>query len=65
MSWVRQFAMTGVGGVPVGLYCYSRFSGDWWLLGGVLGALLVGIPLDKIYDGRFRKLEKCEPKSTV
>lgn len=50
--------MIGVGGVPCGLFFHSRFGGDWGLVGGVLGALLTGIPLDKVYDGRYRKLEK-------
>jgi hypothetical protein len=65
MSWVRQGIMTGIGGVSAGLFCYFCFRGDWWIVGGVLGAFLTGIPLDKIYDGRFRKLEKRETKSAA
>jgi hypothetical protein len=64
-SWVRQLFMTGIGGVPGGLFFYFHFGGGWWIVGWVLGALLIGIPLDKIYDGRFRKLEKCETKDAA
>ena len=65
-SWMRQCVMVCIGGVPVGLLFHFRFGGDWWwLAGGVLGALLIGIPLDKLYDGRFRKLEKCETKDAT
>jgi hypothetical protein len=57
--------MVGIGGVPAGLLCYFWFGGNLWFGGGVLGALLVGLPLDKIYDGRFRKLEKFETKTAA
>jgi hypothetical protein len=58
--------MVCIGGVPVGLFFQFRFGGDWsWIAGGVLGALLVGIPLDKLYDGKFGKLEKCETKDAT
>jgi hypothetical protein len=57
--------MISIGGVPAGLFCYLRFGSDWWIVGGVLGALVTGIPLDKIYDGRVRKLEKSETKSAA
>src|SRR6266850_8194051 len=65
-SWARQIVIVSIGGVPFALFFHFRFGGDWWwMVGGVLGALLIGIPLDKLYDGRFRKLEKCETKDAT
>jgi hypothetical protein len=49
--------MAGIGAVPCALLSYSLFGGDGWMPGGLLGALLTGILLDKTYDGSFRKLE--------
>jgi len=58
--------MVCVGGAPFGFLFHFCFGGEWWwLVGGVLGALLIGIPLDKFYDGRFRTLEKCKSKDAV
>ena len=61
-SWARQFAMVGVGAIPVGLLFHLCFGGGWWIVGVALGGLIVGIPLDKFYDGKRRKLEKDEAR---
>jgi hypothetical protein len=52
--------MFGAGGVPCGLFLYFRFEGDWWKGGSILGGLVTGIVLDKLYEGRFRKLQAYE-----
>jgi hypothetical protein len=57
--------MVGVGGVPMSLLFHFCLDGVWWILGLALGGLLAGIPLDKLYDGRFRKLEKYEAKDSA
>jgi hypothetical protein len=58
---LRQSLMVSIGGAPCGLFFCLRFDWDHsWLVGWFLGSLLVGLPLDKFYDGRFRRLEKCE-----
>ena len=59
-SWLRVSAFVGIGGVPFGLLFYHFFAGGFWLAGWVFGGLLIGIPLDKFYDGRYRKLKKYE-----
>ena len=64
-SWLRVSVFVGLGGVPFGLLFHHYFVGDWWLAGGAFGGLLIGIPLDKFYDGRFRKLEKYETKNAA
>ncbi len=50
--------MVCVGGVPLGLVFHFWLGGYWNLVGLGLGGLLIGIPLDKFYEGRFQKLEK-------
>ena len=61
-SWLRQLAMVCAGAVPVGYIFYFWLGAFGDLLGVALGGLLVGLPLDKFYDGNFRKLEKDEPE---
>jgi hypothetical protein len=57
--------MVSIGGIPLGLLFHFRLGGDWWIIGFALGGLLRGIPLDKLYDARFRKLEKHETKDVA
>jgi len=64
-SWLRVAVFVGIGGIPLGLLSHHYFAGGWWLPGGAFGGLLSGIPLDKFYDGRFRKLEKCETENAA
>lgn len=64
-SWSRQLVMVCIGAVPIGLIFYFYLGGYWAVLGVAVGGLLVGIPLDKLYDGRFRKLEKYETEEVA
>ena len=68
-SWLRVSVFVGFGGVPFGLLFYHFFAGGFcggfWLAGWVFGGLLIGIPLDKFYDGKYRKLEKYEAKNAT
>jgi hypothetical protein len=64
-SLLRASIFVGIGGIPFGLLFHHFFAGNLWLAGWVFGGLLVGIPLDKFYDGRFRKLERYEAKNAA
>ena len=55
--------MVCIGAIPLGLLFHFNFGGYWGVAGVAVGGLLIGIPLDKLYDGRFRKLEKYETEN--
>src|SRR5450631_3913040 len=57
-SWLRVSVFVGIGAVPFCLLIHHFFAGDFWLPGGIIGGLLIAIPLDKFYDGKYRKLKK-------
>jgi hypothetical protein len=63
-SMLRTFAMVCIGAIPFGLIFWFFVSHQAAVAGGTLGGLLTGIPLDKFYEGHFRKLEKCEDENT-
>jgi len=55
-SWARQLIMVCVGGIPFALI--SSYLFHQWLIGWLICGLLIGIPLDKYYDGKYRRLDK-------
>ena len=57
--------MVCVGGIPLGLLFHFSLGGHWSVVGLAVGGLAIGIPLDKLYDGRFRKLEKYETEDAA
>jgi hypothetical protein len=57
---VRIFLSVCLGAVPFGLLFYWWHDGDWWILGVVLGGLLVGVPIDRFLDDKRRPLKKIE-----
>ena len=64
-SLARQLVFVGVGGIPLGLLFHFSLGRYWGVVGLAVGGLLTGIPLDKLYDGRFRKLEKYETEDAA
>jgi len=54
-----------IGGMPLAIYFLVKFGVYWTIAGWLLGALLTGTLIDKMFlDARFRRLEKLpEDKS--
>lgn len=47
--------------MPLGIYFLIKFGFYWTIAGWLLGGLLTGTLIDKMFlDARFRRLEKLE-----
>src|SRR5262249_32449164 len=57
---LRTAMMVGIGAIPLALICMIFVGPRAALVGAGVGGLLTGIPLDKFYEGKYRKLEKCD-----
>ena len=61
-SWIRIFLGVSVGGIPAGWLMHLWFGRVGWIGGWLLGAFLTGVPLDRYFDDKVRRLEKCEDR---
>lgn len=57
---LRTAVFVAIGAIPFWLLFHYFIASDFWFPEGVAVGLLISIPLDKFYDGRFRKLKKHE-----
>ncbi len=50
-----------IAGVPLAVCAYFKFGGYWAIVGWVVGAMITGLPIDKmILDEKYRPLQKLE-----
>jgi hypothetical protein len=62
---VRIVFAVSLGAIPFGLLFYWWLGSNWWILGVVLGEVLVGIPIDRFLDDKRRPLKRIETNDAV
>ncbi len=57
---LRTSIFVAIGAIPFCLLFHYFFASYFWFPEGVVAGLVISIPLDKFYDGKYRKLKKHE-----